>query len=37
VELSPIDGEAIARLVAKSATTPKDVIRRHNSLIASPR
>jgi len=37
VELSPIDGEAIARLVAKSAATPKDVIRRYNSLIAAPR
>jgi tripartite-type tricarboxylate transporter receptor subunit TctC len=37
VELSPIDGEAIARLVARSAATPKDVIRRYNSLIAAPR
>jgi tripartite-type tricarboxylate transporter receptor subunit TctC len=37
VELSPIDGAAIAALVAKSATTPKDVIRRYNSLIAAPR
>jgi tripartite-type tricarboxylate transporter receptor subunit TctC len=37
VELSPTDGEAIARLVAKSAATPKDVIRRYNSLIAAPR
>jgi hypothetical protein len=37
VELSPIDGIAIARLVAKSAATPRDVIRRYNSLIAAPR
>jgi hypothetical protein len=37
VELSPIDGAAIAALVAKSAATPKDVIRRYNSLVAAPR
>ncbi len=37
VELSPIDGAAIAAPVAKSAATPRDVIRRYNSLIAAPR
>jgi hypothetical protein len=37
VELSPIDGEVIARLVAKSAATPRDVIARYNALIAAPR
>jgi hypothetical protein len=37
VELSPIDGEVIARLVAKSAVTPRDVIARCNALIAAPR
>jgi tripartite-type tricarboxylate transporter receptor subunit TctC len=37
VELSPIDGAAIAALVAKSAATPKDVIRRYNALLAAPR
>jgi hypothetical protein len=37
VELSPIDGAAIAVLVARSAATPRDVIRRYNSLIAAPR
>jgi hypothetical protein len=36
VELSPIDGAAIAALVAKSAATPRDVILRYNSLIAAP-
>jgi hypothetical protein len=33
VELSPIDGAAIAALAA----TPRDVIRRYNFLIAAPR
>jgi hypothetical protein len=37
VELSPIDGEGIARLVAKSAATPKHVVRRYNALMAAPR
>jgi tripartite-type tricarboxylate transporter receptor subunit TctC len=37
VELSPIDGEAIARLIAKSAATPKEVIRRYNAIVGSPR
>jgi hypothetical protein len=37
VELSPIDGAAIAALVAKSAATPKDVIRRYSSFLAAPR
>jgi hypothetical protein len=37
VELSQIDGETIARLVAKSAATPRDVIARSNALIAAPR
>jgi hypothetical protein len=36
VDLSPIDGAAIAALVAKSAATPKDVIRRYNALLAAP-
>jgi hypothetical protein len=37
VELSPIDCAAIAALAAKSAATPRDVIRRYNFLIAAPR
>jgi hypothetical protein len=35
VELSPIDGAAVAALVAKSAATSKDVIARYNAVLAA--
>ena len=33
VELSPIDGDAVAKLVAQSAKTPKDVIALYNKMV----
>jgi tripartite-type tricarboxylate transporter receptor subunit TctC len=35
MDLSPIDGEAIAGLIAKSAATPKSVIARYNAMIGA--
>jgi tripartite-type tricarboxylate transporter receptor subunit TctC len=32
IELSPTDGNAIARLLARTAATPKDVIARYNAI-----
>jgi tripartite-type tricarboxylate transporter receptor subunit TctC len=37
MDLSPIDGGAIAGLIAKSAATPRAVIDRYNAIIATPR
>ena len=34
-DLSPIDGEAVRRLIAQMGETPKDVITRFNEIIAS--
>jgi tripartite-type tricarboxylate transporter receptor subunit TctC len=32
IDMSPIDGEAILRLLARTAATPKDVIARYNTI-----
>ena len=34
LDLSPIDGDDILKLLARSAATPKDVIARYNALVA---
>ena len=34
-ELSPIDGEAVARLMARSAATPRPVIDRYNTVVGA--
>jgi tripartite-type tricarboxylate transporter receptor subunit TctC len=35
MDLSPIDGDAIAGLIAKSAATPKSVIARYTAMIGA--
>ena len=35
MDLSPIDGDTIAGLIAKSAATPRDVVARYNAMITS--
>ena len=32
IDMSPIDGDAILRLLARTAATPKDVIARYNAI-----
>jgi hypothetical protein len=32
IDMSPIDGEAILQLLARTAATPKDVIARYNAI-----
>jgi tripartite-type tricarboxylate transporter receptor subunit TctC len=34
LDISPIDGDEILKLLARSAATPKEVIGRYNALIA---
>lgn len=34
LDISPIDGDAVMKLLARSAATPKEVIARYNSLAA---
>lgn len=34
IDLSPIDADAIRKLLARTAATPKDVIARYNALVA---
>ena len=34
IHMSPIDGEAILQLLARTAATPKDVIARYNAIGA---
>ena len=34
LDVSPIDGDEILKLLARSAATPKDVIARYNALTA---
>jgi hypothetical protein len=33
VEQSPIDGEAVRRIIAQMSTTPKDVIAQFNEIV----
>jgi tripartite-type tricarboxylate transporter receptor subunit TctC len=37
MDYSPIDGDTIAALIAKSAATPRDVIQRYNAMIGGPK
>jgi tripartite-type tricarboxylate transporter receptor subunit TctC len=36
-EISPIDGDAVHRLIAKLVATPKDVISLYQTVVAAPR
>jgi hypothetical protein len=33
-DLSPIDGEAVCRLIAQMGATPKDVIAQFNEIVS---
>jgi tripartite-type tricarboxylate transporter receptor subunit TctC len=32
-DLSPIDGDAVRTMIARSAATPRDVIERYNAIV----
>ena len=34
LELSPIDGEAVRRIIAQMGATPKDVIAQFNEIVS---
>jgi hypothetical protein len=35
LDISPIDGEAVRALLARSAATPRDVVARYNEISGS--
>jgi hypothetical protein len=37
LDLSPIDGAAVAKLIAQSAATPRAVIDRYNAMVTPRR
>lgn len=36
LDVSPIDGEAVRKLIVQAAATPKDIILRYNKLVGRP-
>jgi hypothetical protein len=34
IDMSPIDGAGILKMLAETAATPKDVIARYNGIVA---
>ena len=37
LDLSPIDGDAVRRIIAQMSETPKDVIERFNEIVSLKR